>query len=89
MKRLPELSQQIRVIHTSPPFGIPPVVVSPNLRPQTRAQLEAILLNMHKDVEGRTALQALDYDMFVNVQPEDYLTAEEIESQVILENTVP
>jgi len=65
------------------------VVVSPNLRPQTRAQLEAILLNMHKDVEGRTALQALDYDMFVNVQPEDYLTAEEIESQVILENTVP
>jgi phosphonate transport system substrate-binding protein len=34
LKRDPELAQQIRIIHTSPPFGMPPVVVSPGLRPQ-------------------------------------------------------
>lgn len=35
LKRQPELAGQIRIIHTSPSFGIPPVVVSPGLRPQT------------------------------------------------------
>lgn len=89
LKRLPELSQQIRVIHTSQPFGMPPVVISPDLRPQTRAELEEILLNMHKDGDGLAALQALDYDMFVHVLPEDYRSAEEIESQIPLEEATP
>lgn len=89
LKRQPELSQQIRIIHSSPPFGIPPVVVSPNLRPQFRAELETILLNMHQDPDGLAALQALGYDMFVHVSPEDYQSAEEIESQISLSNLTP
>jgi phosphonate transport system substrate-binding protein len=82
LKRSPELVQQIRIIHTSPPFGMPPVVINPDLRPQTRAELETILLNMHLDPEGRAALQALDYDKFVPVSPENYQSAEQVESQV-------
>ncbi len=89
LKRYPELSQQIRIIHTSPPFGMPPVVVSPGLRPQTRAELENILLNMHHDPEGLAALRALNYDMFVHVLPQDYQSAEEIETQVLLDGSMP
>lgn len=89
LKHTPELAQQIRVIHTSPPFGMPPVVISPNLRPQTRAELESILLNMHLDQDGLAALQALGYDKFVKVSTEDYLSAEQIESQVSIGEITP
>jgi phosphonate transport system substrate-binding protein len=89
LKRTPELAQQIRIIHTSPPFGMPPVVVSPDLRPQTRAELEAILLNMHRDANGLAALQALNYDKFVQVSPGDYQSAEQIESLVSFEEIAP
>lgn len=89
LKRYPDLARQIRIIHTSPPFGMPPVVVSPGLRPQTRAELEMILLNMHHDPEGLAALRALDYDMFVHVLPEDYQSAEEVETQVSLDGSLP
>jgi ABC-type phosphate/phosphonate transport system substrate-binding protein len=57
-------------------------VISPDLRPQTRAEIEAILLNMHQDADGLAALQALDYDKFVRVSPGDYQSAEQIESLV-------
>lgn len=89
LKRQPELAQQIRVIHTSPSFGIPPVVVNPGIRPQLRADLETLLLNMHLDAEGLAALQALDYDRFVKVSAEDYRSAEEIEFQALGDETEP
>ena len=89
LKQTPELAQRIRIIHTSPPFGMPPVVVSPDLRPQTRAELETILLNMHLDKDGLAALQTLGYDRFVQVSTEDYLSAEQIETQVPLGETMP
>lgn len=82
LKRNPGLAYKVRVIHTSPPFGMPPVVVNPNLRPQLRAQLTEILLNMHLDPEGRNALKALDYDSFIIVSEEQYLSAEVVEEAV-------
>jgi phosphonate transport system substrate-binding protein len=89
LKRMPELKDRIHIIHTSAPFGMPPVVVSPDLRPQTRAELEAILLNMHQDADGLAALQALDYDRFVQVSSDDYRSAEQIESLVPLDEVAP
>ncbi len=89
LKHTPELAQRIRIIHTSPPFGMPPVVVSPDLRPQTRADLETILLNMHLNKDGLAALQTIGYDRVVRVSTEDYLSAEQIETQVPLGETAP
>jgi phosphonate transport system substrate-binding protein len=82
LKRDAALGQRVRVIHTSPPFGMPPVVVSPMIRPQLRQALEELLLNMHLDSAGQSALQALGYDRFVRVSDEDYQTAREIENAV-------
>ena len=83
-KRQPALADQLYVIHASPRFGMPPVVVSPDTRPQLRAELESILLNMHTEPAGLLALQALDYDRFVNVSSEDYISASEIQIEVNL-----
>jgi phosphonate transport system substrate-binding protein len=81
LKRDPELASRIQIIHTSEPFGIPPVVVGPQIRPQLKAQFEDVLLNMHTDAQGIAALQALDYDRFVPISDEAYHSTDNIVSQ--------
>jgi phosphonate transport system substrate-binding protein len=82
LERDPNLAERLRIIHTSPPFGIPPVVVSPDISPQLRAELKALLLGMHETPQGLAALKALGADRFVHVSYEDYRSAEEVETQV-------
>ncbi|RME89362.1 MAG: phosphate/phosphite/phosphonate ABC transporter substrate-binding protein, partial [Anaerolineae bacterium] len=82
IKRDPSLAERVRVIHTSPAFGMPPVVVGPAIRPQLYATLQEILLTMHLDESGRAALQALDYDRFVSVDDADYQSARMVEEEV-------
>lgn len=89
LKREPELKSSIRVIHASPPFGMPPVVISPDIRPQLQAELSELLLTMDQNPQGREALQALDYDRFVQVDAEDYRSAKEIEEAVSLDPSEP
>ncbi len=89
LKREPELASKIRVIHISDEFGMPPVVVSPNLRPQLKAELADVLLNMHLDGQGELALEALGYDRFVRVADEDYQSARAVMSQVSSEEATP
>lgn len=72
VRRDPTIADATRVIHRSPPFGIPPVVVGPNVRPQTVAELQALLFGMADDAEGRAALAGLDIERFVPVVDEDY-----------------
>ena len=57
--RDPELAQKVRVIHRSPPFGIPPVVVSPKLDPNLKLELQKVLLGMADTTEGRKALESI------------------------------
>jgi phosphonate transport system substrate-binding protein len=52
LERDPTLAQQVRIIHQSPPAGIPPVVVNPNIRPQLKALLRDLLLEMADDPDG-------------------------------------
>jgi phosphonate transport system substrate-binding protein len=84
-----DLQNKVNIIHTSPAFGIPPVVVSPNVRPQLRVELEAILLNMHNNPEGLSALGALDIDRFTLVSLALYDLVEEITASVASEEVLP
>mgnify|MGYP005853454477 CR=1 FL=1 len=68
------LAAQVRVIHRSPPFGMPPVVVGPGVRPQVKAALEALLLGMADDPEGQAALRALGVERFAPVEDRAYGT---------------
>lgn len=73
--RDPALARRVKVIHQSPPFGIPPVVVGAHVRPQLRASLYDLLLTMHGDESGRQALQAVGFDRFVPIEPQAYDSA--------------
>jgi phosphonate transport system substrate-binding protein len=72
--RDPALAAKVKVIHRSPPFGIPPVVVGPDIRPQLRAEASALLLNLDIDPSGADVLAALGFDRFVPIEDEAYDT---------------
>jgi phosphonate transport system substrate-binding protein len=76
--RDPALVEKTQVIHRSPPFGIPPVAVSPNLRPQLRAELQGLLLGMADDPEGRQGLRAIGVDRFAPIDDSAYDSAREL-----------
>jgi len=61
-----------KVIHRSPPFGIPPVVVPPTISPFLKESLRQIFLDMHKDDSGKRILSAMRIERFVEVPDSNY-----------------
>lgn len=82
LERDPTLSERIRIIYRSPAFGIPPVVVSPTIRPQTQALLQETLLGMSESSEGQAALISLGIDAFVTIDDSAYDSARELIGEV-------
>ncbi len=68
-------AHQVKVIHSSPPFGMPPIVVSPNLDKNEKRILLKILLGMSEDPEGKRILHALEMDGFAIPDPSMYRSA--------------
>lgn len=65
-------AKQVKIIHQSPEFGIPPVVVPPGLPVFLKNKIREILLAMHVDPEGRKILSAMRIDRFVEVPDSNY-----------------
>jgi phosphonate transport system substrate-binding protein len=84
MQRKPELEQRVRIIHRSPPFGMPPVVVSPSIRPQLKAELFELFSQMDADPQGALALSALGIDRFIELDDSAYDTVREVEAKAVL-----
>jgi phosphonate transport system substrate-binding protein len=84
IERKPELEEQVRIIDRSPPFGIPPVVVSSSIRPQLKAELLDLFLNMHAVPAGLAALQVLQIDRFVPLDDSAYDSVRQVEAAVVL-----
>lgn len=82
VSRDPSLGQKVRIIHRSPPFGTPPVVVTPSIRPQLRAELQDLLLSLPDAPEGREALAAIGVDRFVPADDRAYDTVRQLSAQV-------
>lgn len=59
------LSSALRVIHKSPPFGINPVVASRKTPRSLVEDVRRILLGMDEDVEGRSILNLLRIEDFI------------------------
>ncbi|RMD48194.1 MAG: phosphate/phosphite/phosphonate ABC transporter substrate-binding protein, partial [Candidatus Thermofonsia bacterium] len=78
----PTLAERVRIIHKSAPFGMPPVVTGPNVRPQTKALLLNILQEMDKDPEGQKALAAAGFDRFLVLEDSVYDSVRELETLV-------
>jgi phosphonate transport system substrate-binding protein len=75
LERDPDLRQQIRIIHTSPPFGMPPVVVPATLPAREKMRLRQLLLGMSDNTEGQQILNALGIDRFVLIDDAAYDSA--------------
>ncbi len=82
LARESELAEQIKIIHQSPAFGIPPVVVSPDVRPQIADELQMILLQMGDDPDGRFALEQAGFEQFVLVDDAVYDSVRQLETAV-------
>jgi phosphonate transport system substrate-binding protein len=78
VQRDPSLAELTRIIHRSPAFGIPPVVINPHARPQLKATLQELLLSMASDSDGKAALEALGVNSFVILDDDAYDSARDI-----------
>lgn len=61
----PALKEKTRIIHSSPEFGMPPVVVPVATDPGQLEFLRTIFLELHQNREGAKALSDLGIDKFV------------------------
>lgn len=76
MLRIPgSVAHKVKVIHSSPSLGMPPIVVSPALDEDSTRILLKILLGMAEDPEGRRILHALEMDGFAIPDPAMYRSA--------------
>jgi len=76
--REPALAPKIKVIQRSPPFGIPPVVVGPGIRPQLRSELYDLLVGLYDAPEGPAVLAELGLDRFVPIADAAYDSARQL-----------
>ena len=74
----PRMTSKTRIINVSPPFGIPPVVVSPLSDTKLKEEIRDILLNMHRDEEGRRILEKLHIKRFIPPENVSYASIEEM-----------
>lgn len=75
-------ARQLKVIETSPPFGIPPVVVRHGLNRDIVNRARAALLSMHRDKEGLRILKAISLERFALPAPGLYSYAEKVYKMV-------
>lgn len=65
-------ASEVKVIHCSPDFGIPPVVLPPGLPLYLKEKLRQIFLQMHEDPQGKKILTAMRIDRFEQAPDADY-----------------
>ncbi len=72
LKKDSPYAKQTKVIKRSPPFGIPPVVVTRDMDPALKRQLKEAFLNMDKTAKGKEILGAMMIDGFVRIADSAY-----------------
>jgi len=74
----PEFTAKTRIIKKSPPYGIPPVVVSPGLNPDLKKKLRQVFLDAHNDERGSEILKKMMIDKFVVLDDHAYDSVREM-----------
>lgn len=78
LEKDPEIAAKTRILSKSEPYGIPPVVVSPDISDALRSRLRTVLLQMNDDPEGRDILQGMQIGRFVESDDAAYDTIRKI-----------
>jgi len=63
-----EYTKCTKIIRTSRPYGIPPVVVRPGLDNDLKLKIKDVLVSMHNGEEGKDILTGMSIDRFVEVE---------------------
>ncbi|HXF84892.1 MAG TPA: phosphate/phosphite/phosphonate ABC transporter substrate-binding protein [Anaerolineales bacterium] len=87
LARDPSLAEKVRVIHVSPDFAIPPVVVSPFTRPQVKADLQTLFLEMSNDPNAQAALASIGVEKFVMIEDSAYDDVRELIGSIPLSSS--
>jgi phosphonate transport system substrate-binding protein len=74
----PEIKAGTKVINLSEPYGIPPVVVRPDIPEELRSKLETTLLQMGEDPQGKLILEGMHIKRFVKSDDSAYDTIRQI-----------
>lgn len=82
-------AKQVKVIKRSPPYGIPPVVVTRDLDPVIRKKVKDAFLTMQKTVKGKAILDAMMIDGFAEVPDSNYDTIRTMERAVTVKSGAP
>lgn len=78
----PDIIAKTRIIEISPPFGIPPIVVSKDIDPLLEEKLRDIFLNMSNDEEGKKILANVRIDRFTIIKDNSYDSIREMRKHV-------
>jgi len=81
-KKNSPFTKNVRIIKVSPAFGIPAVVVRPNLDKDLKEKLKKILLYMHQDKYGKEILEKMSIDKFVEVDDSNYDSIREMKRYI-------
>lgn len=82
LKKGSPYAEQTRIIKRSPPFGIPPVVVTRDINPELKKRIKNVFLNMHKTKKGKAILDAMMIDRFVPISDDAYDSIRKMELAV-------
>lgn len=74
----PGLTSQTRIIDKSPAYGIPPIVVHPDLDPALKQQLRAVFFSLDQDPQAKAILAKLQIDKFSAGDDPSYETVREM-----------
>jgi phosphonate transport system substrate-binding protein len=76
----PTYTSRTRIVEKSPPYGIPPVVVHPELDPDLKNRLRAALLSLHKQPEAVRILKRLHIERFEEGDDTTYNSVRDMEA---------
>ena len=74
--------KQTKIIKRSPPYGIPPVVVTKDIDAGLKKKIKYAFLNMHKTAKGAAILNDMMIDGFVQISDSAYDSIREMERSV-------
>jgi phosphonate transport system substrate-binding protein len=78
----PRFTSRTKIISKSPPYGIPPLVVSKDIDPALKEKLGKILRQMHEDKKGKEILDRIMIDRFSEANDSLYDSIREMKKVV-------
>jgi phosphonate transport system substrate-binding protein len=78
----PGMTKRTRIVEKSPPYGMPPIVVHPDMPRELKAQLQSVFLGLHKDPAAKALLARLQIERFEEGEDAAYDAVREMQRWV-------